>query len=113
MKIRPRMRNGIKAILHFWQIRLGGPLLLASWSFLPASIQAANTIGLVESSSSALPGYTLFAPLFSTRTYLIDVRGNLVHRWISPYLPGVSAYLLENGHLLRAAYLNSGAFATA
>jgi len=60
----------------------------------------------------ASPGYILFASLVSSRTYLVDLEGRLIHRWVSPYFPGSSAYLLENGHLLRTAYLNSAAFDT-
>ena len=31
------------------------------------------------------------------------MRGELAHRWQTQYLPGQSVYMLENGHLLRAA----------
>lgn len=48
-------------------------------------------------------GYTLFAPLNSKITYLINNGGQVVHRWNSRYLPGISVYLLDNGHLLRTA----------
>jgi hypothetical protein len=37
----------------------------------------------------------------STETYLIDMEGRIVKRWKSDYTPALSAYLLENGHLLR------------
>lgn len=49
------------------------------------------------------PGYTLFAPLGETNTYLIDTNGVVVHTWPSAYRPGLSAYLLEDGTLLRTA----------
>lgn len=48
-------------------------------------------------------GYTLFAPLFSKDTYLIDGKGNVVHIWNSQYPPANSVYLLENGNLLRTS----------
>ena len=48
----------------------------------------------------AFPGYTLFAPLEGTNAYLLDMRGNIVHRWQLPYRPGDYGYLLENGNLL-------------
>ncbi len=51
---------------------------------------------------AASSGYVLFTPLLSAMTYLIDRRGRVVHTWESDCPPGVSAYLLENGHLLRA-----------
>jgi hypothetical protein len=53
----------------------------------------------------AFPGYTLVAPLLSTKTYLIDMQGRVVRTWESNYTAGQEAYLLENGHLLRAGQL--------
>ena len=46
-------------------------------------------------------GYTLMAPANSTTTYLIDMEGRVVKTWQSDCKPGHSAYLLENGNLLR------------
>jgi hypothetical protein len=54
----------------------------------------------------AFIGYTLVAPLLSTKTYLIDMQGRAVRTWESKYLAGQVAYLLENGHLLRAGQLS-------
>jgi hypothetical protein len=51
------------------------------------------------------PGYTLVAPLLSTETLLVDMQGNVVRTWASEYTAGQEAYLLENGHLLRAGQL--------
>jgi hypothetical protein len=65
-------------------------------------IHAQNqTVGLFLNEPESFQGYTLFAPLPYTSTYLIDNEGNLVHSWDHPYRPGNSVYLLENGHLLR------------
>ena len=47
--------------------------------------------------------YTLFAPLKSTETYLINELGETVHTWESDYRPALSVYLLDNGELLRTA----------
>lgn len=60
---------------------------------------------LVKRGKTARPfeGYTLFAPLSSNVTYLINNDGNVVHEWQSDAFPGNSVYLLENGHLLRTA----------
>jgi hypothetical protein len=60
--------------------------------------------GLLRHEAGAWPGYTLFTPLRSTTTYLIDMEGEVVHRWESDYTPGHSVYLLANGHLLRAGH---------
>jgi hypothetical protein len=55
-------------------------------------------------------GYTLVAPLDDTKTYLIDMDGNVVHQWESPYTAGAYAVLLDNGHLLRPGNLGNSAF---
>src|SRR5438874_10375391 len=57
--------------------------------------------GLLLNDSRAFQGYTLFAPLVHPTTYLIDMEGKIVHTWESDCGPGLSAYLLEDGHLLR------------
>jgi hypothetical protein len=57
--------------------------------------------GLLRNEKGACDGYTLFAPMQSTTTYLIDIQGNVVHSWESDYPPGQAVYLLENGNLLR------------
>lgn len=69
-----------------------------------------TTIGLLQDDSAAYGGYTLFAPCLSKYTYLIDNEGRLVHSWRSCYLPGLAAYLLENGDLLRAAQVGNPYF---
>ena len=57
--------------------------------------------GLILSTEAAATGYTLFAPLNSTTTYLIDIRGETVHSWPSEYNPGQAVYVLDDGRLLR------------
>ena len=47
-------------------------------------------------------GYILFSPEFSTKTYLINNEGRIVHKWKSNHLQGLAVYLLENGNLLRS-----------
>lgn len=69
-----------------------------------------RTVGLLLSDPRAFDGYTLFAPLSYPETYLIDNGGMLVHAWPSSTLPGDSAYLLENGHLLRTAKVVNNVF---
>jgi len=71
--------------------------------------------GVVVNEPSAFAGYTLVFPLSSTKTYLIDMQGRVVRQWGSKYMAGQDAYLLENGHLLRAADLgeNEALFAGA
>ena len=57
--------------------------------------------GLISHDPSlAQPGYTLFTPMYGDGTvYLIDMAGEIVHRWNLPYRPGLYGHLLDNGHL--------------
>jgi len=49
----------------------------------------------------AQPGYTLFTPMYGDGTvYLIDMAGEIVHKWHMPYRPGLYGHLLDDGHLL-------------
>jgi len=57
--------------------------------------------GVILNDEGAFKGYTLFAPINSTTTYLIDNEGRIINTWKSDYRPAHSAYLLRNGHLLR------------
>lgn len=76
--------------------------------FLTQLSFAQQTVGLFLNDSTAVNGYTLFAPSVSKITYLIDNCGNEVHRWDqSETNPGASVYLLENGNLLRTGRINS------
>jgi hypothetical protein len=63
-----------------------------------------NTIGLFEhDTTKTFNGYTLLIPKNYTSTYLIDNFGALIHQWNSQFDPAMSAYLLEDGTLLRSA----------
>ncbi|MCZ6671541.1 MAG: aryl-sulfate sulfotransferase [Verrucomicrobia bacterium] len=66
-----------------------------------ASLVQVQARGLVKNEEGAFQGYTLFTPLRSTLTVLIDMEGRVVHEWESKHMPSNSAYLLTNGNLLR------------
>jgi hypothetical protein len=66
-----------------------------------APVRAEQTIGLFQNDAGSFSGYTLFAPMSSGTTYLIDNDGKVVNIWESPFTPGMSVYLLDNGNLLR------------
>jgi len=53
-------------------------------------------------------GYTLFAPEFSTKTYLIDIEGNEIITWNSTHIQTLGTYLSEDGKLIRSylPYIN-------
>jgi hypothetical protein len=92
-----------------WRIPAGtliAFLLLISGCGSPNPEDGGFTAGLrAEGRGETNPfdGYTLFQPLRSRSVYLVDLNGGLAHRWQTRYLPGQSVYMLENGHLLRAA----------
>jgi hypothetical protein len=71
----------------------------------PTSPNLGQTVGLFLNTTNAFNGYTLFPPKHNTVTYLMDNHGQVVHQWKSAYEPGQTAYLLPNGHLLRAGML--------
>jgi len=68
-----------------------------------------QTVGLyLNDTAQTFKGYTLFAPKHNTMTYLINNEGRIMHEWTaSQYDPGQSAYLLKNGHLLRACMMQA------
>ena len=80
----------------------------ASANTLSYTVAADPTMGLIYNSSDAYDGYTLMAPMHYKKTYLINNAGEVVHRWSSAYEPGRSAYLLENGHMIRACMIMNG-----
>ncbi|HVS12230.1 MAG TPA: aryl-sulfate sulfotransferase [Planctomycetota bacterium] len=83
---------------------------LASCVALPLCISAAAQEpqgspdpprGLRIREEGAFEGYTLLSPLRSGTSYLIDMEGQVVHRWETGRAPGNLAYLLDDGRLLR------------
>lgn len=70
------------------------------------------SLTLISSAQDDLPGsvqldtglqsdaYILFAPILQRDSYLINRKGALIHQWTSQYETSLTAYLLDNGHLL-------------
>ena len=56
---------------------------------------------LKHDESNAFDGYTLFAPLSSANTYLIDMKGRVAHTWKGSSPAANAVYLLEDGRLLK------------
>jgi len=63
--------------------------------------QTAEFRGLSLNCQGVTAGYTLFAPMSSETTYLVDADGKVVRTWKSAYLPSAWVYFLDNGHVLR------------
>ncbi|MGO9464068.1 MAG: aryl-sulfate sulfotransferase [Isosphaeraceae bacterium] len=86
-------------------MRLATKIILLAALGLAFLTAVARFISGLLAEPKAFPGYTLVAPVLSTRTHLVDMQGRAVRTWESKYAAGQAAYLLENGHLLRAAQL--------
>lgn len=63
-----------------------------------------NEDGVVVNDPRAFQGYTLFSPLNSTKTFLIDMKGRVVQSWKGASTPCSLAYLLPDGNLLRPCH---------
>jgi hypothetical protein len=61
-------------------------------------------VGESWSTDESFNGYTLYTPMISPKTFLINNSGGTVHTWESSYKPALSVYLLENGDILRTAF---------
>ena len=73
---------------------------------------AQQTVGLFSTTPDVSPGYTLFGPVFSTNSYLIDNCGDLQYMWGSQYYPGGMTQLTDDGTLIRScAYANNSPIA--
>ena len=62
-----------------------------------------KTLGLKFTGENVTPGYTLYTPLNSVWTYLLDKDGNKVHEWVDTDPGGNAVYLLDDGSLLRCS----------
>jgi len=85
--------------------------ILTFTKFIPFFIIIILTLGIVSNADliknyqvdeEPWDGYTLFAPEYSTMTYLIDIEGNVVHTWESEYIQGLACYLMEDGSIIRS-----------
>lgn len=69
-----------------------------------ASLSAQQTVGLLEyKQSKTYQGYTLIYPHNQPSVFLIDNCGEVVHEWTDDddFRPGNTAYLLEDGRLVK------------
>ena len=66
-------------------------------------------LGAADASGQAgpAPGMRLYGELSSTQAHLIDTSGTIAHTWQTNFRPGLAAYLLEDGSLLRTIRVNS------
>jgi len=82
---------------------IGLTAVIAAILFLGTNTSSA----LEQSSSDRVIRYSsekdltaiLGSPGSSKTSYLLDMEGNVVHKWVTPYTPGLYAELLPNGNL--------------
>jgi hypothetical protein len=91
------MRNKITCVF------LISVFMMSLYGFAEAYEAIVGPTGVLKyDKAKSYGGYTLFSPnIGCTTTYLIDMEGNLVHKWESKYPAGWFAMLLPNGNLLR------------
>lgn len=58
--------------------------------------------GVIRTTDNVTPGYVLLSPISTEKVFLLNNQGQIVHQWKTDRQPGQSAYLLEDGSLLRA-----------
>lgn len=80
-------------------------LLLVAITGPASATQDTTPRGLRENKPEAFQGYTLFSPLLSGTTFLVDMSGEVVHRWETKSAP-MSVELLANGRLLRMSRID-------
>ena len=83
--------------------------LAIALSLLSLATAQTTTVGVFTNGESSFDGYTLLAPMPGFETFLINNCGEVVNQWTSDYRVGLSAYLLEDGSLLRTGQLSSQA----
>jgi len=62
---------------------------------------AQATIGTTLNSEEAFDGFTFFSPFSGTKAYMVDNCGQLINEWDRGTRPGLAAYFLESGHMMR------------
>lgn len=70
-----------------------------------------QTVGLtIYDEVESMDGYVFFTPNSSNRAYIVDNQGFVVNEYVRGNRPGFSAYMLENGLMLRTNKVNDPYF---
>jgi hypothetical protein len=105
----PRPISGAAALALFG-LALAGTFARGAEPDKPKPEPAKPKTGLLLNEPKACNGYTLIASTNSTDTFLIDMTGRVVNTWKSDVGQPMSAYLLEDGHLLRTGAVKNPPF---
>ena len=68
------------------------------------------TVGTMQLEADANDSYVLFSPMGSETTFIIDKCGRLIHEWNTEGRPGLMAYFMDNGDLIRTRRHQTGLF---
>jgi len=69
--------------------------------FLVCNNALSQTIGTIVHTENAFEGYTFFSPFSGTKAYMVDNCGRLINQWDRGTRPGLAAYFLDNGLMMR------------
>ena len=69
--------------------------------FASANVYTQRTVGVIESTDEVLSGYLFYSPFSSNNAYMVDQCGRLINKWERGTRPGLAAYFLDNGLILR------------
>ncbi|MBW2271298.1 MAG: sulfatase-like hydrolase/transferase [Deltaproteobacteria bacterium] len=101
---RAESSNAITQMPHAEKARLESVTVTGELRFNERSREFDGSTGtIVYDEGESFGGYTLFSPIGARASYLINMQGEVVHRWDLPEGMSVfkQVYLLDNGHLLR------------
>ncbi|MCD1296018.1 aryl sulfotransferase [Methanocella sp. CWC-04] len=86
-------------------------IIIGPYGFSPSPYPAVT----VYEKDMAFNGYTLYSSLAGDKSmgsegvvYLVDMEGNIVHRWLTDHVPGDHGHLLPDGTLLFSGVVNTG-----
>ena len=105
----------MKQVSRWWGKRrffflIMGIALILCLNAKTVMVKASARQGHSAQPKTRVAAYTLFAPLNSTDTYLMDDDGQLVHSWPAGYRPANAVYLLDNGLLLHTGKTQNKTF---
>ncbi len=96
--------------MHFLKMKIIQSICTAILLMLSFMLSAQNTVGLISiDQDKTLGGYNLIYPENQPTVFLLNGCGQIVHTWDddAEFRPGKTAYLHENGNLLRAKTSNN------
>ncbi len=90
--------------------RLSQWLMVAFIMVCVTQTRGQATLGTIALEPGANQDYVLFSPNGSETTYLIDKCGRQIHHWETEGRPGLMAYFMDNGDLVRTRSHQTGQF---